>query len=154
MSKKGKFLLGASVGLGLGILFAPKSGKETREDLANKTKELIEKAKEVDVEEVKNSIIVKTKELEQTLKDLDKETAINIVKDKAQEAKIKAQELVDLAVEKGTPVVEKAAKDVKAKTAVVLKDMATKLEAEPEKQSPKKTTAKKTTTTKKTTKNN
>ena len=26
----GKFLLGAGIGLGLGILFAPKSGKETR----------------------------------------------------------------------------------------------------------------------------
>lgn len=143
MSKKGKFLLGAGVGLGLGLLFAPKSGKETREDLANKTKELIEKAKEVDVEEVKNTIIIKTKELEQTLKDLDKETAVNIIKDKAQEAKIKAQELVDIAVEKGTPVLEKAAKDVKSKTAVVLKDVATKLETEPEKKTTK-STAKKT----------
>ena len=29
----GKFLAGAAVGAGLGILFAPKSGKETREDI-------------------------------------------------------------------------------------------------------------------------
>ena len=39
MSKKsglGKFLLGAGIGVGLGILFAPKSGKETRADLKKK----------------------------------------------------------------------------------------------------------------------
>ena len=29
----GKFVLGAAVGAGLGILFAPKKGSETREDL-------------------------------------------------------------------------------------------------------------------------
>ena len=62
MSKK-KFLLGAGLGLGLGLLFAPKSGKETRKELLIKTEELIEKAKEIDVEEIKNAIIVKTKEL-------------------------------------------------------------------------------------------
>lgn len=141
MSKKGKFLLGAGVGIGLGLLFAPQTGEKTRKDLSKKVQELIEKVKEIDVEEVKNTLIVKTKELEQTIADLDKETAVNLAKDKMQEAKIKAQELVDLAVEKGTPVVERAAEEVKAKTAVVLKETAAKLEAEPK----KKTTTKKTT---------
>ena len=116
MSKNGKFLLGAGVGLGLGFLFAPKSGKETRKDLAKSLNELVDKAKDIDVEEVKNAIIVKSKEV-----------------------KIKAQELVDLAVEKGTPVVEKTAKEVKSKTAEILKTAANKLE-EPEKT--KKTTKK------------
>ena len=59
MSKKGHFLLGAGIGLGLGLLFAPKSGKETREDLGKAIEELIEKAKEIDLVEVKNAIIVK-----------------------------------------------------------------------------------------------
>ena len=110
MSKNGKFLLGAGVGLGLGFLLAPKSGKETRRDLAKSLNELVDKAKEIDVEEVKNAIIVKTRELENTIKDLDKETAKQLIIDKSNEVKIKAQELVDLAVEKGTPVVEKTAK--------------------------------------------
>ena len=35
MSKKGKFLLGAGLGIGLGMLLAPKSGKENRKDLIN-----------------------------------------------------------------------------------------------------------------------
>lgn len=132
MSKKRNFLLGAAVGLGLGFLFAPKSGKETREDLSRLLKDLVEKAKQIDIVEVKNAIIVKTKELENTLKDLDKETAKQLIIDKTKEVKIKAQELVDLAVEKGTPIVEKTARKVKSKTAEILKNTAEKLE-EPKK---------------------
>ena len=125
--------------LGLGLLFAPKSGKETRKDLSKMINDLYEKAKDIDVEEVKNAIIVKTKELENTIKDLDKETAKQLIVDKSKEVKIKAQELVDLAVEKGTPIVEKNAKEVKSKTAELLKNTAEKLE-EPKKT--KKTTKK------------
>ncbi len=137
MSKKKSFLLGAGIGLGLGLLFAPKSGKETREDLAKMINDLYEKAKQIDIEEVKNAIIVKTKELENTIKDLDKETAKQLIIDKSREVKIKAQELVDLAIEKGTPIVEKTAKQVKSKTAELLKNTAEKLEE------PKKTKTKK-----------
>ena len=145
MSKKRNFLLGAGLGLGLGILFAPKSGKETRQDLSKMINDLYEKAKEIDVEEVKNAIIVKTKELETMIKDLDKETAKQLIIDKSNDVKIKAQELVDLAIEKGTPIVEKTAKEVKSKTAELLKNTADKLEEEkPEK----------TTTTKKNKKTN
>ncbi len=145
MSKKGNFLLGASVGLGLGFLFAPKSGKETRKDLSKAIDELVQKAKEIDIEEVKNTIIVKTRELETAIKDLDKETAKQLIIDKSNDVKIKAQELVDLAVEKGTPIVEKTAKEVKTKTAELLKNTASKLEEEKpkeKKKSPNKTNKK------------
>lgn len=37
-----KIVAGAGIGVGLGILFAPKSGKETREDIVNKTKESLD----------------------------------------------------------------------------------------------------------------
>ena len=39
-------LVGGLIGAAIGILYAPKSGKETREDLSRKAEELIEKAKE------------------------------------------------------------------------------------------------------------
>jgi gas vesicle protein len=42
---KGLFI-GGLIGVVLGILYAPKSGKETREDIANKADELLGKAKE------------------------------------------------------------------------------------------------------------
>lgn len=128
MSKKSNFLLGAGIGLGLGFLLAPKSGKETRKDLSKMINELYEKAKDIDIEEVKNAIIVKTKELENTIKDLDKETAKQLIVDKSKEVKIKAQELVDLVKDKGTPVLEETARKVKNKTAELLKNTAEKLE--------------------------
>lgn len=47
----GKFvagaLIGAAAGAIAGILFAPKAGKETRKDIANKAKEYTEKGKEI-----------------------------------------------------------------------------------------------------------
>jgi len=39
-------LIGGAAGLILGILYAPKSGKETREDIGRKTEALLAKAKE------------------------------------------------------------------------------------------------------------
>ncbi|MCX5848265.1 MAG: YtxH domain-containing protein [Deltaproteobacteria bacterium] len=42
---KGLFI-GGLIGVVLGILFAPKSGKETREDIIRKTDELLDQAKE------------------------------------------------------------------------------------------------------------
>ncbi len=42
---KGLFI-GGLLGIALGILFAPKSGKETRDDLTRKTNDLLAKAKD------------------------------------------------------------------------------------------------------------
>jgi gas vesicle protein len=40
------FIIGGLIGAALGILYAPKSGKETREGICHSTEELLEKAKE------------------------------------------------------------------------------------------------------------
>ena len=60
----GKFLLGAAVGAGLGILFAPQKGSDTRKMLKEKMDELIKKAKNIDVEEVKDNIQLKISEIQ------------------------------------------------------------------------------------------
>ena len=113
MSKSGKFLLGLGAGLGLGILFAPKSGEETRKELKKKIDELVVKVKEIDVNEVKENMSIKIAELQAELRDLDKEKVKELAKEKAVQVKEKADELVKLAVAKGTPAVQKAAKEVK-----------------------------------------
>ena len=131
MSKKsgwGKFVAGAVIGAGLGILFAPKKGSETRKDLADKMKELVEKAKEIDVDEVKTNITNKIEEIKAELKDLDKEKALAIAKEKGADIKEKATELVAYAKEKGTPVLEKAANEVREKAIVVVKEVLDRLE--------------------------
>lgn len=136
MSKKsglGKFVLGAAVGAGLGVLFAPKKGSETRTMLKAKLDELVEQVKNIDVDELKKEFDLKVNEIRMELVDLDKEKALDIAKEKANDLKIKSQELYDLAVEKGTPVLKKTAKDVLENVVKVSKDTIKKLDGKEEK---------------------
>ena len=86
MSKKkgfGKFLAGVGIGAGLGILFAPKKGSETRRELKQKLNEMLEKAKNVDIEEVKQNIETKIEEIKEELSDLDKRKSFKNSKEKS-----------------------------------------------------------------------
>ena len=133
MSKKrgfGSLLAGIGIGVGLGVLFAPQSGEQTRKDLKKKMDELVTYLKGLDYNEVKDSLIEKVENLKKELEDLDKEKVLEIAKVKAEEIKEKAEELYRTAVAQGKPVIEKAAKEIKAKTVVVLKGMIDKLEEE------------------------
>ncbi len=125
-----KFVAGALVGAGLGVLFAPKSGKETRADIKKKLDEIIEQAKTLKAEDVKKMILKKVDEIQKELKDLDKEKALKIAKQKAKKIQKKAEDLYKLAVEKGTPVLEKTTKELKETTANALKKIVDKLEEE------------------------
>ena len=69
------------------------------------------------------------KEIKKELSELDKEKVAAIAKEKAEVIKEKCEELVQLAVDKGTPVLEKAAKEVREKTIDTMKDTIKKLEA-------------------------
>lgn len=135
MAKKGlgKFICGAAIGAGLGVLFAPKKGEETRKELKAKMDELLQKAKEIDLEDLKDDIECRIEELKNELADLDKEKALKIAKKKGAEIMKKADDLVKLAVKKGTPIVEKAAEDVRIKTIDVLESTIKKLEKETDK---------------------
>mgnify|MGYP000701368498 FL=1 len=124
----GKFLAGAAIGAGLGILFAPKKGSETRRELKEKLDELANKVKGIDVDEVRESIELKIEEIKAELADLDKEKALKIAKEKGAALKKKSEELVELAVAKGTPVLQKATEEVRQKTIEVVKEVLNKLE--------------------------
>ena len=119
---------GAAIGAGLGILFAPKSGKETRAELKVKLDELISKAKEVDMDDVREYVVRKSEEIEKALKELDKEKVLKIAQKKAQEIQKAAKDLVLYAKEKGQPVLEDAANAVREKAIDVTKGILKKLE--------------------------
>lgn len=133
MSKKkhkgfGKLLTGIAIGAGLGVLFAPKKGSETRKELMNKFEELKLKAKDINIDEVRETVEAKIELIKNELADLDKEKVMKIAKKKAKQIQEMAEELVDYAVEKGTPVLESAANAVKTKAIDVTKEVLAKLE--------------------------
>ncbi len=136
MSKKkgcGKFLFGAALGAGLGLLFAPKKGSDTRADLKVQFDKLMNQIRDIDTEEVKAEFDRRVNEIKADLTDLDKEKALDLAKEKALVLKEKVEDLVDLAVEKGTPVLRDAADELRVKAIAVTKEVLRKLEKEEKK---------------------
>ena len=129
MSKKG-FFWGAALGIGAGMLFAPKKGSETRKELKAKLDDMLVKLKEVDYDEVRENIEVKIYEIKNELRDLDKEKVLDIAKKKVADLQKMSNELVNYAVEKGTPVLQKSADTIKEKIIKVSKEVIGKLEKE------------------------
>ena len=102
-----------------------------------KLDEMVNRVKNMDSEEVKAKIEAKVAEIKKELDELDKEKVLEIAKTKAKEIQDKATELVDYAVEKGTPILERTANSIREKALIVTKDVVTKLEkAEPTKATP------------------
>ena len=62
------------------------------------------------------------------LVDLDKEKVLEIAKEKCNDLKIKTQELVELAKDKGTPVLKETAKDLLETVVIVSKETIKKLD--------------------------
>ena len=123
-----KFLAGVGIGAGLGLLFAPKSGEETRRSLKKKFDEFISEVKKIDVVEVKDEFLATVEDIKSELEDLDKEKVLKIAKEKSEDIKKKTLDLVQLAKDKGTPVLEGVADDLRLKAIDVTKDVLRKLE--------------------------
>lgn len=126
----GKFLGGIALGAGLGLLFAPDKGENTRKVLVKKVEDLTKKLKEIDLDDVKEDLITRAEALKAELDDLDMEKAKDIALEQAEIIKDKAEELYKLAIKKGTPVVEKAADEVRKQALKVVKEIQKKLEEE------------------------
>lgn len=124
----GTLLTGAAIGAGLGILFAPRKGSETRKKLGEKINELYKKVKELDYGEIKEDLVEKINEIKEELKDLDKEKALEIAKRKSEDIKKKIEELAVLAKQKSTPVIEQTIEDLRKTAIKMSKEITKKLE--------------------------
>lgn len=120
--------VGAIVGAGLGVLLAPKSGKETRKELADKVHNLLDKVKDLDKDDVKKEFKSKIEEIELDIKNLDNEKVLSIAKDKADLVINKVNNLVEMAQEKGNAKIEKCADELRVKAIDVTKKVLNKLE--------------------------
>ena len=135
MSKKGlgKLAFGAAIGAGLGLLFAPKKGEETRKELKAKLDDLLKQVNEIDADDVKKEFDTRVASIKSELADLDKEKAMDLAKEKGKELKVQAEELVKLAKEKGTPVLKESAEDLLQTVIKASKEALKKLDAKEEK---------------------
>ena len=132
MSKKGlgKIALGAGLGAGLALLFAPKKGSDLRRDIKKKIDEFMKGVDDMTVSDIKKEFTTKVDEIKKEIDDLDKEKVLKIAKKKGDDLKKKADELVELAKEKGTPVLEGIEDDLRNKAISVAKEVIDKLEKE------------------------
>lgn len=130
MSKKGfgKLLAGLGLGVGIGLLFAPEKGVETRKKLKKKLNDMCESIKNIDAEDIKETIENQINDIKNELEDLDKEKVLKIAKQKGKQIVKKSEELYKLAVKKGTPVLEKAADEIRLTAIDVLNSITEKLE--------------------------
>lgn len=128
MKTVGVATLGAAVGAGLGIMFAPKKGSETREDLKKAINDLKSKIKNINIKETKKSLEDKVSKLEEDIESLYEEDILGNVKKKSKEILHNIEDLMKISKEKGEDMIEETIFNLKTKAIEVTEDIQNKLE--------------------------
>nr|MBP3259033.1 YtxH domain-containing protein [Bacilli bacterium] len=130
MSKRGmgKFLVGAGIGAAITALFTTEKGKEYQAKISSMCEEMIKKVRELDSNEVKENIENKIADIKNELADLDKEKVKEKAKKLAKDIEVKTKELAKYAKEKGTPVMEEMAENLRVEAVKATKAVLNKLE--------------------------
>ena len=130
MSKRGmgKFLVGAGIGAAITALFTTEKGKEYQAKISSMCEEMIKKVRELDSNEVKENIENKIADIKTELAELDKEKVKEKAKKLAKDIEVKTKELAKYAKEKGTPVMEEMAENLRVEAVKATKAVLNKLE--------------------------
>lgn len=117
MSKSGlgKFIIGACIGVGIGLLVASKPGKETREDIKKKFKELEDKFRELDINDLKDGAIEKLEVLKEKIANLDSDQIADFTKEKIGDIKNGLVDLTKSVKKKSVPVIKRIVDDISEK---------------------------------------
>ncbi len=118
----------AAVGAGIGVLFAPKSGKETREDLKKCLDSLVKKAQDLTSKDVKATVLKKVDKIELALRDLEKEHNLKVAKKKALKLERDALKLVEYVKKQGEISLEDTTNAVHQKAIEVTRSLIEKIE--------------------------
>ena len=131
MGKKSKVVnlaTGVAIGSLFGILFAPKSGSETRKILKSKFREITDKVTKTNskefAENVDNMIYVIKVELD----NLEKEENIENLKTKIENLNKRIEDLINYVNLKGNEEIKTIASEIKQQTTNVTKDVQEKLQ--------------------------
>ena len=129
MGKKTNLLAGVAIGVGLGILIAPKKGSETRAELAAKLKGFIEELRSTpDFDEMAFDFEDKIVGIINELSALDKEKVSAMARKQAKNIKDKAEELYESVKE--NPKLKKSADEIRRKAADVMHETANIIDTE------------------------
>ena len=104
-----KVLAGVGAGFTLGVLFAPKSGKETRKNISDATKKGLNYVGE-NLANAKNYIEEKTSDIREALAEKYDELTDEIISEKVEEIEEEVEEVAKKVEEKAKEVKEKAKK--------------------------------------------
>ena len=117
MSKSGlgKFIIGACIGVGIGLLVASKPGKETREDIKKKFKELEDKFRELDINDLKDGAIEKLETLKEKIANLDSDQIADFTKEKIGDIKDGLVDLTKSVKKQSVPVIKRIVDDISEK---------------------------------------
>jgi len=119
--KNGRSLLaGIALGVALGVLIAPKKGSETRAELAQKLKSFLSEIEDFD--DISYDFEDKIAGMINELSSLDTEKITAVARKQARNIKQKADDIYELAKEKGTPKLKESAEEIQKSANDVLNE--------------------------------
>ena len=121
------FLAGTAIGVAIGLIIAPKSGKEMRKDISTKAKKITKKVKEIDLDDIREFVVEKSADIEDKLSKLTKEKVLKDAKKLVKEIEKDMTNLYNSVKDISEDVMQDAVEKLKEKAANTIEKVLKKL---------------------------